>query len=316
MPCYSPAGGYVARSPSADGKRAVLFGGKVVADGEANMSAEWDARYQRVQFPCGSCTGCLLERSRQWAVRCTHEASLYDENCFVTLTYADEHLPANGGLWPEDWDVFIKALRQKVRPRRIRYFMCGEYGERFGRPHFHGLLFGWWPPDAEALGVRKGLPVWRSQMVEETWKRGRVEIGTVTFESAAYVARYVLKKRGTDGRSVGSGGTGVESGDDALPPRRGEYARMSRRPGIGYGWITEYAGEVVAADSVVVRGVECKPPRYYDVVCSRFAEEAVEANKAARGSDGDPRRRLMEGRRAAGVIAEQRVNLYRRELEE
>lgn len=303
----------MARSPSKNGKRAILFSGKIVQDLRLVMSEEFDEVYQRVQFPCGSCNGCLLERSRQWAVRITHEASMYEENCFVTLTYADEHLPANGGLWPEDWDAFIKALRQKIAPRRVRYFYCGEYGEQFGRPHFHAILFGWWFPDSVALGDRNGLRVWRSDMLQELWEKGRTEIGSVSFESASYVARYVLKKRGVNG--VRGGSESVEPGADALPPRRGEYARMSRRPGIGRSWIEKYAGEVVAADSVVVRGRETKPPRYYDVVCASMAPEAVEANKGERAASRDRERDTVAGRMAAAVIREQQVNLFRRELE-
>lgn len=273
------------------------------------------ARYgwERVQLPCGSCDGCLLERSRQWAIRCTHEASLSEDNCFVTLTYDDQNLPANGGLWPDDFTAFMKALRQKIAPRKVRYFYCGEYGERFGRPHFHAILFGWWFPDSEACGERNGMTVWRSRMLERLWKRGRTEIGTVTFESAAYVARYVLKKRSEDGER--SGREVLGEGADALPARHAPYARMSRNPGIGAKWIEQFCGEVLAGDSVVVRGRESKPPRYYDLVAARFAPEAVEANKAARSAGRDSRAGSVAGREAGAVIAASRINLFRRELE-
>lgn len=309
MPCFAPLGAMIARVPSVDGKRAVRLIGKVKVDGSPWLPDEWEYG----QLPCGSCDGCLLERSRQWAVRITHEASLSEQNCFVTLTYADEHLPANGGLWPEDFDAFMRALRQKIAPSRVRYFYCGEYGERFGRPHFHAVLFGWWPPDAECLGNRKGLPVWRSELIERLWKRGRTEVGTVTFESASYVARYVLKKRGKDGRSVDQ--SSVESGVDALRPRKEEYARMSRKPGIGRRWIEAFAGEVLAADSVVVRGREAKPPRFYDLVCAELAPEAVQANREARQRERDGVSSSVAGRYAGAVIAAQRVNLFARELE-
>lgn len=298
----------VARDPGVDGKRAVRLIGKVRVDGSPALPDAW----QFTQLPCGSCDGCLLERSRQWAVRAWHEAALHEANCFVTLTYADEWLPANGGLWPDDFTKFMHDLRQKIYPAKVRYLMCGEYGETYGRPHFHALLFGYWFPDSAPLGERNGLTVWRSALLEKLWGKGRTELGSVTFESAAYVARYVLKKRSVDDQR--SGRPIMESGDDALPPRVLPYARMSRRPGIGSRWIEQYCGEVLAADSVVVRGVECKPPRFYDVVASRFAPEKVEANKAARAVGIDRRRASVAGREAGAVIASQRVNLFSREL--
>jgi len=67
-----------------------------------------------LELPCGQCIGCRLERSRQWAIRCVHEASMHENNCFITLTYAPEYLPPDGGLIKSDFQKFIKRLRKSI----------------------------------------------------------------------------------------------------------------------------------------------------------------------------------------------------------
>jgi hypothetical protein len=99
-----------------------------------------------LELPCGQCIGCRLERSRQWAMRCLHESSLYDRNAFVTLTYDDEHLPPGGSLNYPDFQRFMKRLRKNSKSP-IRFYMGGEYGESTLRPHFHVCLFGYDFPD-------------------------------------------------------------------------------------------------------------------------------------------------------------------------
>ena len=130
MPCFSPLDGYRSRTVNASGKRSIVFD---IHEGFHDRP---------VSVPCGQCVGCRLEKSRQWAMRCVHEASLYDENCFITLTYDDEFLPVGGSLDKGAFPRFMKRLRKKFEPRRIRFYHAGEYGDRFGRPHYHALLFG------------------------------------------------------------------------------------------------------------------------------------------------------------------------------
>lgn len=144
-------------------------------------------------LPCGQCIECRLERSRQWGVRIMHEASLHDANSFVTLTYNDENLPHDGGLVYRHFQLFMHRLRKRV-PSKIRFFMCGEYGENFGRPHFHACIFGLDFVDKTLWQVRNGVKLYRSKKLESLWEFGYSSIGTVTFESAAYVARYIMKK--------------------------------------------------------------------------------------------------------------------------
>ena len=112
MPCYHPLLGYRSRSLTEKGKRAVVFNPR---DGYVD---------QPVQLPCGQCIGCRLERSRVWAVRCVHEASLHSDNCFITLTYDNSHLPSDGSLHKDHFQKFMKRLRKSVG--KVRFFHCDE----------------------------------------------------------------------------------------------------------------------------------------------------------------------------------------------
>jgi len=189
---------------------------------------------------CGQCSGCRLERSRQWAVRCMHEASLHEKNSFVTLTYKD----APESLEYRDFQLFMKRLR-KVRGR-CRFYMGAEYGEQRGRPHFHALLFGVAWPDGVYLGKSpSGFKLFRSAQLSALWPQGFASVGDVTFESAAYVARYCM--------SVITGDKAVEH----YGGRKPEFGRMSLRPGIGRAWIDKYGRSDVLPDgNVVVNGVK------------------------------------------------------------
>lgn len=241
MPCYSPLQAWRGTKLQS-GKRSVVFH-------PPSRHAE------SLNLPCGQCVGCRLERSRQWAMRCLHESSLYDRNCFITLTYDNEHLPKNGSVDVREFQLFMKRLRKAYPEDRIRFFHCGEYGEKGGRPHYHACLFGFDFPDKVLYSVSNGNRLYVSRSLYNLWGNGAFErqlIGDVTFESAAYVARYIMKKV-----------TG-EAAADHYGNRRPEYITMSRRPGIGKGWYEKYRDEVYPADSVIVRGVEVKPPKYYD----------------------------------------------------
>lgn len=253
-------------------------------------------------LPCGQCQACRLERSRQWAVRCMHEAAMYSQNCFLTLTYDDASLPVGGTLVRGDQQLFMKRLRKRIAPERVRFFACGEYGESRGRPHYHFLLFGYDFPDKVEVGKRAGLPVFSSQAVAELWPHGLHELGAVSFESAAYVARYVAKKM--DERELG----------DRLP----EFAGMSLRPAIGDPWLEKYHGEVYPLDRVVSRGREVRPPRRYDVWLKREDPQLAEELSYARALERLPdwkNPELVYGRLVANeVVLSARLNLFKREL--
>lgn len=247
-----------------------------------------------VVIPCGNCDGCRLERSRQWAIRCMHEASLYERNCFVTLTYDEGHLPAGSTLVKHkgkcDCDGmcktfagFMKRLRRRFPGERPRYYHCGEYGSEFGRPHYHACLFNFEFEDKYQWAVRQGFPVWRSPVLEALWPFGQSELGSVTFESAAYVARYIMKKHLGPNAWMRYQVVDLETGEtsDRVP----EYTTMSRRPGIGRPWFDVFGKEVYPSDEVIVRGRSMKPPRYYDLQHELVnASEALEVARARRRS--------------------------------
>jgi len=256
--CFSPLKAYRAALPDGEGRRLLHF------DKRASKSDEV------VSLPCGQCVGCRLERSRQWAVRCMHEASLYDENCFVTLTYDPVHLPPGGGLRRRDVQLFLKKLRKasvKERGRSFRFYGCGEYGDATGRPHYHLLFFDLSFADAQFWRTSSGgLPVFRSEALEAIWKLGLCEVGSVTFESAAYVARYCLKKVNGKDAAEHYRRSDPDGRDYWISP---EFPMFSNRPGIGAPWLAKFGAEVFPSDTVVVRGVKQRPPKYYTSLLER-----------------------------------------------
>lgn len=215
------------------------------------------------RLPCGQCIGCRLEHSRQWAIRIMDEASLHERNSFLTLTYADEHLPADGSLDKRAFPEFVARLRRRIAPRKVRYYHCGEYGEETKRPHYHAVLFGEDFRESRVEVKSKGdYPTWISGDLVELWPYGQSMIGSVTFESAAYVARYVVKK--VTGSRAKEHYERVDPETGELVQVLAEFATMSNRPGIGAGWIDRFQSDVYPSDERVVNGKRMGPPRYYD----------------------------------------------------
>lgn len=263
-----------------------------------------------LEIPCGQCIGCRLERSRQWAMRCMHEASLSDLNSFITLTYDDDHLPMRGQLVYEDYQRFMKRLRKAARTK-VRFFMCGEYGEETQRPHYHAILFGWDFPDKEPWRkLDSGCKVYTSKMLERLWPFGHSSIGTVTFESAAYVARYCVKK--VTGKGAYQAYQRVdEYGEYQLQP---EFAHMSLKPGIGAPWLEKFKADVYPHDYVVVNGKETKPPKYYDKLLSVSDAELMEWIKFSRGVEAEKKLddNSLERLAVKETVAAARLNQFRR----
>lgn len=247
MPCYYPVNAWRSKIVNPSGKRSIVFN-------------PIDSNDESLVLPCSRCIGCRLERSRQWAMRCVHEASLHSQNCFITLTYSPEHFPEFGSLNKDDFVLFMKRLRHKFG-EGIRFYMCGEYGERLGRPHYHAILFNFDFPDRSLWSVRDGVKLYTSKLLSELWPFGFSTIGDVTFESAAYTARYIMKKQ-TGDRAVSY----LVLGDfgEILGERLPEYNNMSRRPGIGRQWFEKFKGDVFPKDFITMRGVKMRAPKFYD----------------------------------------------------
>ena len=285
MPCYKPLTAWRSSERTASGKSGITFNkNHAVSPGDP------------LELPCGQCVGCRLKKSRDWAVRCVHEAQLHEDNCFITLTFNPESLskrrPKIGpttkpeerisghqmSLDKAEFPKFMKRLRKHFGYEKIRYFHCGEYGDRYHRPHYHAILFGIDFDDKEFIGLRGGNALYRSRTLEKLWPFGYSSIGSVTFESAAYVARYVMKKA-----------TGLEALDNYYAPDddtgeliqvlEAEYTTMSRRPGIGAGWFERFGSDVFPSDFITVNGKKFPAPAYYDKLLERIDPAAYEVIK-------------------------------------
>ena len=281
MTCYKPIKGWRSRNLSDNGK--FYFTQKP-------SEAFYDLR---MEVPCGRCIGCRIQRSQQWAIRCYHEAQLYRQNCFITLTFNEEFNKKT--LTVKDFQLFMKRLRKKYVPKNpynkktqkeqydefqrkhsIRFFHCGEYGtvcgrcglseqrcnssriltgctgftKDIGRPHHHACVFNFDFPDKEIWKIKNGIKLYRSRELERLWSDpktgksyGYSTIGEVTFESAAYVARYVLKKFTSKNE---------EQVNQHYKGKIPEYITMSRRPGIGKNWFTKFKEGVYPDDFVSI----------------------------------------------------------------
>lgn len=211
-----------------------------------------ESNCQHVEVPCGQCIGCRLDRSQMWAMRIVHEAQMHDKNSFVTLTYSPENLPKNRSLNVEDFQLFMKRLRKRIEPIKVRYFTCGEYGENNHRPHYHICLFGYDFPDKVYHRGTSDQPLYTSQELDSLWTYGFSLIGRLNFQTASYVARYCVKK--VTGKAAKSW-----YGD-----RKPEFALMSRKPGLGREWYDKYSTDCFPSDYLIVEGRPVPVPRYYD----------------------------------------------------
>ena len=219
-------------------------------------------------LPCGQCIACKLERSKMWATRIVHEAQMHTENTFLTLTYNEKNLPTDGSLVKQHAVDFMKKYRSYVsyhEGKKIRFFLVGEYGEQFSRPHYHAIIFGHSFMDSELFMVNRqtGEAYFTSDRLSRLWNMGHTVIGDVTPQSAAYCARYCVKKvtgrKQREGHYVRTDEYGVVTTE--VDP---EFALMSRNPGIGKSWWEKYGHTDAADDHLVLDGNKVKIPRYYD----------------------------------------------------
>lgn len=223
-----------------------------------------------IKFPCGQCSGCRLRKSRDWAIRCIHETTFHDQNIFLTLTYNDENLPYPPSLVKEHFTKFMRRYRKYVKRttgQKIRFYMCGEYGERLGRPHYHAIIFGHDFTDKELYSMEANNYLYISDTLDSLWGKGFCTIGNVTFESAAYVARYILKKQIISEKSSDA----VKSHYEKTDPCTGEifnlepeYNNMSRKPGIAHDWFQRWQNDVFPSDEITHKGRTLRTPTYYD----------------------------------------------------
>lgn len=217
------------------------------------------------QFECRKCLPCRLNVAREKAVRAYHEAQMHRGNIFLTLTYDDASLTSSR-LNYGHYQLFMKSLLES-RTRgitdkdlrislRIPYMVTGEYGDRTKRPHWHAIIFNYYPDDARFSYTSDSQnKVYTSEKLTRLWGRGKTEFGSVTLDSAGYVARYAAKKLAH----------GRDEDHDFHP-----IHKTSSKHALGKAWIKKYAVQTFKRGFVVLPdGTPTKIPRYYVDWCKK-----------------------------------------------
>ena len=219
----------------------------------------------RLFLPCGKCMPCRLKRKREWGVRAWHENQLSNETCFITLTFDEENIPAGRTVHISDLQLFFKKLRKHFPPKTIRFFACGEYGAKTGRPHYHALIYGTDFPDKVRYAKSGDFWLYVSPFLNKVWSYGNVWIGDVTFDSAQYCAGYITKK--ITGDAADEHYATEEWVDNTTGEvssvKRPEFATQSRMPGIGYDWFMTYKADLINRGYCTLNGVKISVPAYY-----------------------------------------------------
>lgn len=292
--------------------------GKVVHKEVRRQQMRSDKGMRReLLLKCGQCIGCKLQRSRNWAIRMMHESQMHEYSSFITLTFNEENCPYPPSLDVAPFQKFMKRLRHHFP--NARYFMCGEYGSQFGRPHYHACLFGVHFYDrVEWSKSPSGEQLYRSDLLERLWPLGHSSIGSVTYESARYVANYCTKKI--------TGSRAVEHYQWCDPytgqifDRSPEFATCSRDPAIGISWFLKYHREVFKSNGeagVRIDGMSVAPPRAYELMLEKMEdfrsdEYAFQKHTAAREFTDDytdDRLRVRE------IVTRARLSFSKRSLE-
>lgn len=242
-----------------------------------------------IRIPCGKCIGCRLDYSREYAVRCSHEAQIYREKqhplmsgmMFITLTFNDVALErrCDWSLKKKEISSWIKRFRRYVEyhygVKDIKIVCCGEYGSKNQRPHYHLLVYGFRFPDCYKWSVRKGNIYYRSNELEKLWKdaysdeaNGFSIIGDVDFQSSAYVARYVTKK------------VYGEPADYHYLNREKEFLLTPHKEGLGFQWFQRYYKQIFDLGYITVEnGNRCPIPRYYWDLLQKYDFDLYECKK-------------------------------------
>lgn len=286
--------------------------------------------------PCGQCLECRIQRSREWANRLMIERDRHETAYFITLTYDEAHVPyvniadedtgeilydpvfgyeaRNLSLYKPDVAAFLKRLRSSLAYKglnQIRFYACGEYGSETARPHYHLIVFGLDLPDLKLFKTNfRGEKYYRSKIVEDCWRDksknpiGHVLIADCTWETCAYVARYVVKKF--------TGELSAEYYDKrGIQP---EFSTMSRKPGIARDFYDAHKHDIYEHDEINIstgkRGILTKPPAYYDRLYDQEAPEHLHRIKERRQATADARAQLVAAA-TPGYTDEQRLEIRR-----
>lgn len=271
---------------------------------------------QPILLPCQRCVGCRIAKSQEWAIRSVHESKMHKQNSFITLTYADPHLPEDYSVSKREWQLFMKRLRKRYGSG-VRFYSCGEYGDRFFRPHYHALLFGLDFPDRVFWKMVNDVRLYTSESLSKLWPFGQASCGDLTYQSAAYCSRYVMKKMNGDKADEHYWRINPLTGQ--MVRQATEFALQSRMPGLGDAWFRKFKNDVFPADHVIIDGKPKPVPTYY---LRKLAEEEQQRIKRSRkpqsafvraGDAYDTEKRRITARR---VIREQRIQQLKRNLKD
>lgn len=300
MSCNNPLWAY--RDDSDTQKPVKILGSNPVKD---SFGKAWIPRlkdYREVfPVPCGNCIGCRLDYSKDWADRCVMESMSYDKDrsWFVTLTYDDEHLPPLQGVpiyennpyysstRKEDYVLFMKRLRKYFSDHYgltgVREFGCNEYGGNTLRPHYHNILFD--IPLGDHLTFFKtnvlGDALYKCDLIEDIWHQGFVLVGEFNWRTAAYTARYIMKKVKGEHADEHYMNLGIE--------RESRFG--SNRPGIARRYFDEHYNEIYEHDQIILPAIDgkpniIKPPRYFDDLYKKIDPLHLESVKLKRQEVG------------------------------
>jgi len=268
MPCYHPVTAWRSKHPNANGKRSLVF------------SSDQGAPLSQLQIPCGGCIGCRLDKSRQWSARLMHEAKDHEQKSFITLTYDDINLPEDNSLNKKHFQDFMKRFRKK-HGGKLRYFMCGEYGDQTERPHYHAIIYGCdFADKTKHSKGTQGHQLYKSKTLDDLWGLGHTWIGDVTHESCGYVARYCMKKVTGEQALEHYSRVNEQTGEWYL--LQPEYINMSLKPGIGATFYEKFKTDLYPADFAVVKGKKIPVPKYYDRQLERENPELLDTLKTRR----------------------------------
>lgn len=296
MPCYKPLQGYN------------RLGGGFTKDFSQSNSIP-------LTIPCSQCIGCRTDRKLEWALRLTHESRLHERSCFVTLTYNETNYPAGNSLDKRHVQLFFKRLRKAIQPQKIRFFLCGEYGDEKNRPHYHALIFGYWPTDARFFTRSGKHRLYVSEKLESLWGKGFVKLGEVSPETCKYVSHYTVKK--ITGPMAKDHYTRLDPVTGELVEVQPEFALMSRMPGIGHGLYQKHKAEFRDSDFGLLMGKKLPIPKYYDRLQEKEDKAKLEqikqqrAVKARKHKDNNTPDRLAVREQVAKA---KQKSIYRKDL--
>lgn len=236
------------------------------------------------------------------------ECKEWEQNWFLTLTYNEENVVYNAivntetgevgevkTLVPEHLTKFMKDLRRYFEYHfghtGIRFYACGEYGDKTQRPHFHLIVFNLPLNDLVQWKSVNGNPYFLSETILKIWEKGHITVCNVNWETCAYVARYIMKKWKGEGAKEFYEIKGIEP----------EFVRMSRNPGIGKKYFETNKEEIYKNDEIIAIGAngkaqKIKPPKYFDRLFDIESPEDMEKIRKKREKLARERNRIeMKG---------------------